>query len=433
MPTPLRQTPLSITGFGPESPEALLISALLEEGVFDGSRYQITEEDLDCYQQLWSWCSDHQDRVGRAPSVELVRRHFPEFTVTPDVDVNWAANRLRQASLGRRMRANINEQLALLADGDVEGAYELMERIDPPFSIRREGVRLFDLDPPDGELVGVSIDVPYPTLGAVTGGIGPGKMWVLGGRTGVGKTSIAAGAYVAKAIKQGFSTAYFSCEMPALEIVDIVRVGLAAGNTVASADLVRMLSSKLLEQREHGIELLRAQVNRQGSLSVYDPSHGRITPEAIAEAMNTHDLVVVDHIELIVTADGRRAVEDWRVLAEISIRLKESVLRQHGRLLVLSQANRQAESNNTARTPKLTELSGSDQVGRDADVSVTMSRYSTGSLLHDAVKVRRGPGVRFFTTFDPAAGQYMEITPNVAAVIKERDENYRKSQVEVYN
>lgn len=428
MATPLRQTPISTEGIGPESPEALVISAFLEEGVFDGSRYQLTEDDLDCYQQLWSWCSDHQDRVGRAPSIELVRRHFPEFTVTPDVDATWAANRLRQASLGRRMRANINEQLALLAEGDVEGAYALMNRIDPPLSIRREGVRLFDLDPPDGELVGAHIDVPYATLGAVTGGIGPGKMWVLGGRTGVGKTNIAAGGYAAKAIKEGYSVAYFSCEMPALEIVDIVRVGLA----VASPDLVTMLRSPAHEHREHAIELLRAQVNRRGSLSVYDPSHGRITPEAVAEAMNNNDLVVVDHIELLTTSDGRRAVEDWRILAEISIRLKESVLRQHGRLLVLSQANRQAESNNPMRTPKLTELSGSDQVARDADVSVTMSRWSAGVLLHDAVKVRRGPGVRFFSMFDPAMGNYMEITRNLADVIKSRDENLRNSQVEVY-
>src|SRR5579885_2727592 len=94
MPTPLRSP--NTTEQGPETPEALLISALLTEGEFDLDRWRISLDDFACYQALARFCVSYQAHAGKAPSLTVVARKYPEFEPTPDVNPVWAASELRK-------------------------------------------------------------------------------------------------------------------------------------------------------------------------------------------------------------------------------------------------------------------------------------------------------------------------------------------------
>lgn len=415
-PTPLRSPS---QGEGPESPEALMISALLEEGEFDASRFRVTEDDLSCLKQLWTYCVDHQYKVGRAPGLELVRRHFPEFQVTPDVDPYWAAERLRRAAAERRMRVAMEEAVGLLANDDVDSAYALMGDLQAPAAVRRAPVTLFDTHTYDDEAEGVHLPVPYKTLGKSVGGIGPGQMWTFGMRTGYGKTQVICNAWLPEAVKSGFTCSYFSCEMPAYEIAQLVRRGMAAWDQ----ELVHDLDSEDREKRKEALRTLEARTANTGSLSVFDPSHGRITVEALVEAIATQDLVVIDHIGLVQTKTGKRVSDDWRVLTEISNRLKEGVLTHKGRLIVLTQINRQGASASPERCPRLEEIAGADAIGQDSDVVITGQRFSTSVHKLEAVKVRRGTQPYWYTHFSPGRPSFGEITKQKAEAIANQDED----------
>lgn len=85
------------------SAEALFISALLELGEFTPSEYGIDETSASEWQHVWSFCIDHQNKIGCAPSLQLIHRSFPDFKVIPDVDARWAADQLRKQVLRRQV------------------------------------------------------------------------------------------------------------------------------------------------------------------------------------------------------------------------------------------------------------------------------------------------------------------------------------------
>lgn len=415
MPTPLRSA--TSTEQGPQTPEALLISALLESGEFDLSRWRIDRADFDCYQPLVRFCAEHQEHTGRAPAIELVARKYPDFELTTKVDPLWAAGELRKAVAHRGLRTRIHEALTLLEEEDVEEAYSRFDDLQPPHGTRRDPLDGFDFSGVEESFDAGYIEVPYPTLGRATGGIKEAELWYLAARTGTGKTNIAS-AYAARAVAQGNRVAVWSLEIPANAYLHRIRRVLAANSSVPG--LLKMFDSEDRDEVKKALDILREKYNL-GSFVGYDPSHGRCTVEAVRHAMEDADLVIVDHVGLMVTRDGKRAIDDWRVMATISNRLKEETLRTRIPVLGVAQINRAGESTSTLRTPKLSELSQADALGQDGDVVVTMNRYSTHALLHDGAKIRNGPGVKWFSQFDPAKALYTEIKRERADALQALD------------
>lgn len=416
MPTPLRTG--STTEQGPETPEALLISALIEEGEFDLGRWRISRDDFDCYKALVRFCADHQEHTGKAPAAEVVLRKYPEFEITPRVDPSWAAAELRKAVASRGLRTRIGTAIELLNDDAVEDAYGTFEGLTPPLASRRHALDGFDHTSIAEEFASSRIEIPYPTLGRATGGIAEGELWYLAARTGVGKTNIASD-YAATAVNQGCSVGIFSLEIPAKAWARRVRRVLARKHRREIPDLLKWLDGDDRDKTKEALDTLRELV--PGTFGVFDPSHGRCTVEAVRDAMAIYDLVIVDHVGLMTTRTGQRAIDDWRVMATISNRLKEETLRSSIPMLGVVQINRQGDSNSPLRTPKISEIAQSDAIGQDGDVIVTMNRYSTSAVLHDGAKVRNGPGVKWFSNFDPKAADYSEIKRERANVLAEQD------------
>ena len=81
--------------------------------------------------------------------------------------------------------------------------------------------------------------------------------------------------------------------------------------------------------------------------------------------------------------------------------------------MVAAQINREGESGK--EPPKLHNLAGSDSLGQDADVLLTLR-----AMPHDVAtalsveKNRHGAATRFWTEFDPNQGNFNEITKEQA-------------------
>lgn len=414
---PLRpSTPAGETS-GPESPEALVISSLLESQSFRPEVYNLAEEDLSCWSKLWNFAIDHQVQTNRAPALEVVKARFPDFEYTPKVDTAWAVNLLRRAASSRALRKRIKTAVLALDDQDLETAYAAFDNLGRPRGFRHQATSIFDHTTVAESWDAHRIEVPYPSLGRVSGGIGTGELWVLVARLSMGKSWQLA-YYAAHAAIAGYRVRYLSLEMSDRALSNRVQSILAArsNNRTVKAGI----NSDDPAKRKQALDQLRELT--MGSVEVVDPSRGRFSSSSIAASMDEVDLVVIDHLGLMRTDEGRRAVDDWRAMAMISNSLKEDVLASGVPVLAAAQANREADSAG-ARPPKLSQISQADAIGQDADVVISMKRLSTSVLVHSAEKVRSGPQARWYTNFDPAQARFEEVSRERAEELQSLDDD----------
>ena len=405
------------------SPEALLISAMLELGEFIPAKYHVKDEDVEAWKKLWLFCIDYQLKASMAPPVSLIKARFADFELTPDVSADWAASKVLEAASSRALRTQSKEMLIALSQDDLDGAFNALEGLKRPRGHRKPAADVFD-HALIADTVSVSrIPVPYRTLTVATkGGIGPGELWYLAARLGQGKSWELMG-YAAAAAMAGYHVGVASLEMPAHLV-----------GRRALLRMVRKTDSYLTEdlmcdeesKRKQAMDVIAGRC--EGSIEIVDPSHGRInTTTAIAEMCHDkYDLVVIDHAGLLMTADNRRAIDDWRAMAVISNVLREITLETSTPILAAAQINREAERGNRDAPPKVSQLSQSDALGQDADVVITMKRLSERSMVHEAAKVRNGPSLRWYTKFDPAKNLFEEISKEDAQELAGTDEDRKQ-------
>ena len=121
---------------------------------------------------------------------------------------------------------------------------------------------------------------------------------------------------------------------------------------------------------------------------------------------------------------GTSAISDWRNIAAISNQLKQVALAHNARIIAASQINREG-INSRGRPPKLENLTGSDALGQDADVVLTMARMASNVTWLSMEKNRHGPSsVWFYTKFDADHGDYREITLDEARDLRDNDDSH---------
>lgn len=380
-----------------------MISALIEDGQFTPEKYGLSVEDCETWSKLWRWCDQHQLETGEAPSPNLLKVKWPDFEFTRRVPVAYAAKQLATESESRKMKIALRASLQALHNDDIEGARAELAGITASRPLGKPGDDLWHLDENTAE--DVKWPVPYDSLGRVTGGIGAGELWYLAAPSGHGKTMMLC-HYMGPLLKTGLKIAYISCEVPAKTINKRVR------RSMATKEELKLLDAKDgnkpdRDKIKQAIEMQRKRID--GSLTVYDPSHGRVTPGVVRHHMHHSDLVVVDHIGLMHTADGRRAIDDWRALATISNSLMEDKLATGTPILAAAQLNKDGMEGGM-KPPKLTTVGGSYQLVMDADVLITMKQLSRRVLVHGSEKNREGDNATWFSKFDVAKSDYRQIT-----------------------
>lgn len=389
-----------------DAPEAMLISAYLAEGRFTPSKDSVEPDDIVAWKGLWDFCLDYQDKEGVAPPISLVHRMFPDFEVIPDMKRKWASQQVIKASNIRMMRGSMHTALKFLGDSDLEGAYSSMEKVKRPRGFRKDPADVFDHATIAERFHVTRLPVPYKSLmEASQGGIAPAELWVLAARLGQGKSWEVTG-YASEAAKAGAKVCICSLEMPAAQVSYRILRRMAGADRV----LRGMLLSDVETDRKEAADIIAGRT--EGSISVYDPSHGRInTASSVHDLCEEYDLVVVDHVGLMQDGQGRRAVDDWRVMASISNVMREITLETQTPVLEVAQISREGEKSGPWTPPKASTISQSDFIGMDADVIHTFKRTRDGGrvMVHTTAKMRDAPDVRWYTRFEPRDGLFTEI------------------------
>lgn len=400
---------------GPQAPEALFISALLSTGEFIPIAHRIDEQHFSCWQKLYAFCVEYQQRAGTAPPLALVQSKFPEYEHKENLSPSWAAGELHKAHASRTLRTKLMEATQALKDQDITGAYAVIDTIERPRLAQRKPADAFDASVHEERFSVSAIPVRGTTLMRATGGIQPGDLWYKAGRPGHGKTWDLTD-HAAFAAMHGYRVRYLSLEMRA------ARISMRSLWWLANKKELAALRSDDRENVKKAVDSIRDRTS--GSIEVIDPSHGRITVTSVREHMDDCDLLLVDHAGLLTTADGRRAIDDWRAMATISNMMKEYALETGVAIVGGAQLNRTADGGHPMRPAKLSQLSQSDALGQDADVVITMKRPSKHCMAQSAEKVREGEGVRWFNRFDIAKMDFRELSKEQAQELVASDEDF---------
>jgi replicative DNA helicase len=237
--------------------------------------------------------------------------------------------------------------------------------------------------------------------------LGQGKTWMLCDIT-------------ARAAKCGYNVGIASLEMRDKVWGQRVALRLAGRD----AAVTRALRSQVLGEQKEALDHL--QKVTPGKVEIFDPSHGQVnTTSFVSEMCRDYDLVIVDHAGLLMTSDGRRAIDDWRAMAVISNTLREITLATTTSVVAAAQINREGERSGSQSPPKTSQLSQSDALGQDGDVVVTGKRLSNRVSVFDAAKVRNGPNLRWWVEFDIARNRIEEITHDRATELGVLDEDLK--------
>lgn len=208
----------------------------------------------------------------------------------------------------------------------------------------------------------------FRDLDKLLSGLQKSDLILLAARPAVGKTSMALNIAQRAAVKHGKRVAVFSLEMPKEQLVQrmlCTQAQVNQGNVrkgVASADDFRRIADALLPLS--GAEIY---IDDSASITV---SEMRSKCRKLMLEKKGLDLVVIDYIQLMQSASGRRTENRQQEVAEFSRSLKGLAKELDVPVLALSQLSRLAERGN--EPPNLSHLRESGALEQDADVVIML-------------------------------------------------------------
>lgn len=234
------------------------------------------------------------------------------------------------------------------------------------------------------------IPSPWWELDEVLGGLFGGRVYVVGGRPGQGKSTAALRMAMHASVESGKQSLIISREMPS---VDVTGRLLAAGAQVP----LQAINSRNLDPE--AMERIRAYVKRVDSPPVTVDAKPR-SLAGIKTLARTHhhrhglDVLVVDYLQLVRVDTPSRSRE--QEVAEVSRQLKELALELDCVVVLPAQLNRESGKRADPR-PTMSDLRDSGQIEQDADAVILLHRERnsegepTGMILFIVDKNRHGP------------------------------------------
>lgn len=229
------------------------------------------------------------------------------------------------------------------------------------------------------DLVGEPITTGIPSLNELIGGLYPGNLVIVGGRSGMGKSSL--GTVMARAAAEyGAYVDYFSLEMSKAELT---------ARIVTDMDFDRMergdvplAYSRLLKRKASPGEIVRARQMaerlREMDLEIHDRPMGMAEISALSRAKASRKgrqpgVVIVDHLHRIRVTDRYRGSRVGE-LTEITAAGKALAKTINRPVVFLAQLNREAEKRDGNKRPQLSDLRESGSIEEDADVVILLYR-----------------------------------------------------------
>lgn len=184
------------------------------------------------------------------------------------------------------------------------------------------------------------------------GGLEKKGMYILSGRSGMGKTDFALA--MALNISLRYRVSYFSMEMPVEQLMERVLSRLA-----------RVEANKLRDKSVSPEEMKRisdaVDARKNKTQIIIDEKQRMSVQELEAKILRQRpDVVFVDHVGLMKHADKRQL---WEAVSDTSQRLKELAMKHKIVIVALAQENRNGDQGK----PRMGNLKGSDNLTNDAD------------------------------------------------------------------
>ena len=388
------------------TPEQLLISALLDSGVYTPKAYGVPDDAIRASHAVHLFCADHQVKAGCAPAVGLVLERFPSFRYMEGVSAAWAAAEVMREETSRRLRSALMKAGQALQEDSHDEAVQIMrEAAGSTTRSHRPGVDIAqteDLWAEEGE---ERCPIPPGPLADSTGGIGPGELWVVVARSGVGKTWRLIEHAIAAA-ESGWDVKFFSLEMNSKKVRRRMHhVALREGLSP-----VPMMGQGAVEAA------IKAWREDTASIEVFGPQDiGRMDAAVIASAVeeNSKTLVVVDYMNKMYTTTGEHSIKDWRVQAQVANEMQEQAGLLGVPILTAAQLNAQDG------------IGGSIQIEQNADLILSVSKLAEGVRSvrkNTLLKNRDGDDVlTWYSRFDPATGRFGHISGEEAMRLRSEE------------
>ena len=205
---------------------------------------------------------------------------------------------------------------------------------------------------------------------ALTQGLHPGQLIVIGARPAMGKSTLALDFARSASVTHGKTTAFFSLEMSRDEITDRLfsaeaRVALhhIRAGTVAPTDLDRLV------KRTPSIEAAPLLIDDSANLTLMEI---RSRARRIAQRQGL-DLLIVDYLQLMQSGSTRKAESRQQEVSDMSRSLKLLAKELNIPVVALSQLNRGPEQR-TEKKPVVSDLRESGSIEQDADVVILLHR-----------------------------------------------------------
>lgn len=201
----------------------------------------------------------------------------------------------------------------------------------------------------------------------LNGGWQPGSMYIIAGRPGQGKTTLALQCY-SHAISLGRAASYFTVEMPREQLVQKI---LANRETLHSA---KFLSGNFTKDEEDRIGNGGKQIAEMpGDIDdKFGASFERLKASLSKRLRRGRlDMLVLDYIGQL-RIDSKPRLTKREVVEEVSAWLKAFALENRCVVIVVAQINRQAEVSDEG--PELHHLKDSGALEQDCDLALLIHR-----------------------------------------------------------
>ena len=234
------------------------------------------------------------------------------------------------------------------------------------------------------------IPTPWYQLDELIGGLHGGRMYVIGGRPGSGKSTAAINMAVHAAAESGKQVLIFSKEMPTVDVTGRI---LAGGGQV---DLAAINHRRLDDVQ---MARIRSYVRKVGELPL-SVNARPVSLAGIKSLARAHqhrrglDLLVVDYLQLVHTDTASRTRE--QEVAQVSRELKGLAMELGLAVVLPAQLNRGPTARADAR-PTMSDLRDSGQIEQDSDAVVLLwhqmneEGLATGDVTLIVDKNRHGP------------------------------------------
>lgn len=231
------------------------------------------------------------------------------------------------------------------------------------------------------------IQTPWYKLNEILGGgLQKSRLYIFGGRPGMGK-SISALNIAALAAESDKTVLIFSLEMPRTEVASRL---LASG---AQVNFQQVIRRQMQQDTEDRIKHYAAQ---NAGMRLYCVDQASLTVEQIVRHCRAHkdlDLIVVDYAQLVAPTDKR--VNRDQQIAHVSRTLKVLAKDLNIAVVLAAQLNRQVIDSKTgkSRQPALGDLRESGSLEADADAVLLLHRPDEDDGTVDIVVAKNRSGL----------------------------------------